>query len=89
MVVCRLVGSLWATRKYEELNGMKLMRVEVIEGADAGRRIVCVDTVSAGVDDRVLVAEGTAAYLFMKEKFDVNAPVDAAIVGIIDEDVSL
>ncbi len=68
---------------------MKLMRVEVIEGADAGRRIVCVDTVSAGVDDRVLVAEGTAAYLFMKEKFDVNAPVDAAIVGIIDEDVSL
>ena len=48
-MVCKLVGSLWATRKYEELNGMKLMRVEVIEGADAGRRIVCVDTVSAGV----------------------------------------
>lgn len=89
MVVCKLVGSIWATRKYEELNGMKLMRVEVLGGTDAGRQLVCVDTVSAGAGDLVLVAQGSAAYLFMKERFGVNAPVDAAIVGIIDEDVSL
>ena len=50
---------------------------------------MCVDTISAGTGDRVLVATGSAAYRFMRETFGKNAPVDAAIVGIIDEDVNL
>ena len=37
MIVGRLIGSIWATRKYDELNGMKLMRVEVIAGDEAGK----------------------------------------------------
>ncbi len=89
MLICKLIDSIWATRKYEELDGMKLMRVEVIDGPESGRRLVCVDTISAGTGDCVLVATGSAAYHFMRETFGKNAPVDAAIVGIIDEDVSL
>ena len=82
MLICKLIDSIWATRKYEEL-------VEVIDGPESGCRLVCVDTISAGTGDRVLVATGSAAYHFMRETFGKNAPVDAAIVGIIDEDVSL
>ena len=89
MIVGRLIGSIWATRKYDELSGMKLMQVEVITGDEAGRQLICVDTISAGVGDRVIVTTGAPAYLFMRDAFDQNVPVDAVIVGIIDEDVSL
>ena len=41
------------------------------------------------VGDRVIVTTGASAYLFMRDAFDQNVPVDAVIVGIIDEDVSL
>ena len=86
MVIGRLIGSIWATNKYEELDGMKLMRVEVLTGIDAGKQIV---TISAGMGERVLVTTGSSAYQFVRERFQKNAPVDAVIVGIIDEDVSL
>ncbi len=89
MIVCKLVGSIWATRKFEELDGSKLMRVEVLTGDDQGKQLICVDTISAGVGDRVLVTTGAAAYLFMRDEFGKNAPIDAVIVGIIDEDVEL
>ena len=39
--------------------------------------------------ERVLVTTGSSAYQFVKERFHRCAPVDAVIVGIIDEDVSL
>ena len=89
MIVGRLIGSIWATRKYDELNGMKLMRVEVITGDEAGKQLICVDTISAGVGDRVIVTTGSSAYHFVKDEFQKNAPVDAVIVGIIDEDVNV
>ena len=89
MIVGKLIGSIWTTRKYDELNGMKLMRVEVVAGDEAGKQLICVDTISAGVGDRVIVTTGSSAYLFMRDEFQKNAPVDAVIVGIIDEDVSL
>lgn len=89
MIVAKLLGSLWATRKYDELNGMKLMRVEVLEGIEQGRQLVCVDTIGAGIGERVLVSCGSAAYHFIKDEFGKNAPVDAVIVGIIDTDVNL
>lgn len=89
MIICKLIGSLWATRKYDELSGMKLMRVETVNGDDAGRQLVCVDTIGAGIGEHVLVATGSTAYHFTREHLGVNAPVDAVIVGIIDEDVDL
>ena len=86
MLTAKLIDNVWATRKLESLNGFKLMLVEVIGGKDKGTRLVAVDTISAGIGDRVLVCTGSAARRMIG---DDNVPVDAAIVGIIDEDCKL
>ena len=83
MITAKLVGSIWATRKAEVLNGYKLMLVEVVGGKESGKRMVAADVDGAGVDDRVQVTTGGSA---RKMLGDDNIPVDAAIVGIIDED---
>lgn len=83
MVTAKLVDNIWATRKSELLNGYKLMLVEVIGGKDAGKRMVAADVISAGIGDRVLVTMGSSARRMFGND---DIPVDAAIVGIIDED---
>ena len=83
MLTARLIGNVWATRKADALSGFKLMLVEVMGGTMAGQRIVAVDTISAGFGDRVLVCTGSSA---RKMFGNDNLPIDAAIVGIIDED---
>ena len=86
MITAKLIDNVWATRKSEALNGFKLMMVEVIGGKDANTRLVAVDTIGAGIGDRVLVCTGSAARRMIG---DDTVPVDAAIVGIIDEDCKL
>lgn len=83
MVTAKLIDNIWATRKSELLSGYKLMLVEVTGGKDAGKRMVAADVISAGIGDRVLVTLGSSARRMFG---DDNIPVDAAIVGIIDED---
>lgn len=83
MVTARLTGNIWATRKAEELSGYKLLLAEVIGGKRAGDQMVVIDTIGAGVGDRVIVATGSAARRMLD---DDNVPADAAVVGIIDED---
>lgn len=83
MVTARMIGTIWATRKSEELNGYKLLLAELIGGTQAGKRLVVVDTVGAGIGDRVIVAQGSAARRMLGRD---DVPVDAAVVGIIDED---
>ena len=83
MVTAKLIDNIWATRKSELLSGYKLMLVEVTGGKDAGKRMVAADVISAGIGDRVLVTLGSSARRMFG---DDNIPVDASIVGIIDED---
>ena len=83
MVTARLVGNIWATRKTEALNGYKLLLAEVIGGTKSGERFVVVDTISAGIGDRVLVTTGSSARRMLGSD---SIPVDAVVVGIIDED---
>jgi ethanolamine utilization protein EutN len=84
MLTAKLIDNIWATRKTDLLGGYKLMLVEVIGGgSNQGERLVAVDTISAGIGDRVLVALGSSARRMVE---DDAIPVDAAIVGIIDED---
>ena len=83
MLTARVVDNIWSTRKTDLLNGYKLMLVEVIGGRDEGQRVVAVDTVGAGVGERVLVALGSSA---RRMTGDDAIPTDAAVVGIIDED---
>lgn len=83
MVTARLIDNIWATRKSELLNGYKLMLVEIIGGIEAGKRLVAADVISAGIGDRVLVTTGSSARRMLEND---NIPIDAAIIGIIDED---
>ncbi|KHD45969.1 EutN/CcmL family microcompartment protein [Streptococcus hongkongensis] len=82
MLVAELVDTIWATRKSEALNGSKLLLAEVKGGSKAGELIVVVDIIGAGIGDRVIITTGSAARRMMG---DDRMPVDAAVVGIIDE----
>ena len=86
MIIGKVIGSVVSTRKYESLVGSKFMIVEPTSG-DTKKQFVAVDNVGAGIGERVLVAFGSAARIaYGKDQPPMNAPIDAAIVGIVDED---
>jgi len=78
MQIARVLGNLWATKKDERLAGYKLLVVQV---KGAKETVVAVDTVGAGIGEDVLVVRGSRTAGMLR---DPSAPVDAAIVGIID-----
>lgn len=81
MLIGKIVGSVVSTRKNEKLVGSKFMIVETCVGTGDAKRVVAVDNVGAGIGEMVLVATGSAARIGCDQP---NAPIDAAIVGIID-----
>lgn len=85
MILGRVVGQAVATVKRPQFEGAKLLLVqpETPEGTPVGATLLAVDGVGAGVTERVLVVvEGRAAGEILGRKL---APVDAAIVGIVDQ----
>ena len=84
MHIGRVIGNVWATRKEEALGGLKLMVVQRLDRAtnEAHESFVAVDCLGAGIGDQVLVVTGSSARKALRNQ---EAPVDAAIVGIIDE----
>jgi len=85
MIVGKVVGSVVSTRKNDNLIGSKFMIVEPIHNMGIkGNRIVAVDTIGAGIGEVVLVALGSAARIGCDMEY---APVDAAIVGIVDNGI--
>lgn len=84
MVLGKVVGTVWATRKDEELVGFKFQIVKHI-GLDYKVKdtfVVAVDTVQAGIGDVVLVCSGSSARQTMLTK---NKPVDAVIMAVVDK----
>ena len=83
MFVGEVIGNLVSTRKNEKLVGCKLLVVRPVPLAGEGARppLVAVDTVGAGLGERVLVVEGSSARAALGKP---DAPVDALIAGIID-----
>lgn len=83
MVICKVIGHLWATKKEESLNGLKLMVVEQVDckGKSENKVFVAVDIVSAGIGEDVIVVTGSTARRALGKE---NVVIDAAIVGIID-----
>lgn len=86
MLVGKIIGSVVATRKNEKLVGSKFMIVETLNTMGDAKRLVAVDNVGAGIGEMVLVATGSAARIGCDQ---ANAPIDAAIVGIIDSGTGL
>ena len=78
MLICQVKGSIISTRKNEKLTGCKFM---IVEPLPSGQSFVAVDNVGAGVGETVLVVQGSGA----RAAYSPDMPVDAAIVGIIDE----
>ena len=84
MQIARVVGTVVATQKHRAFDGAKLLLVQPLNADDTprGTALLAVDGVGAGVHERVLIVlEGRAAGEALGRK---AAPVDAAIVGIID-----
>ena len=87
MIIGKVVGSVISTRKNENLVGNNFLIIEPIKSmAHAGDRLVAIDNVGAGIGEVVLVATGSAARIGCGME---SAPIDVAIVGIIDEGVKL
>ena len=82
MVIGKVVGSIIATRKNERLIGQKLLIIRPLDDMEKKGEFVAIDNVGAGIGETVLVATGSAARVGCDLE---NAPVDAAIVGIVDE----
>lgn len=83
MVAGKVIDNIWATRKDEGLTGLKFMLIELLGGKDEGKRVIAVDTIGAGIGERVIICTGSSARRMPGLE---AAPVDAIIVGIIDED---
>jgi microcompartment protein CcmK/EutM len=84
MQLARVIGDVVATMKDAELNGITLLVVQPIgaDGKDAGRALVALDSVGAGVGERVFFVKGKeASFPF----YPALPPADACIVGIVDE----
>jgi ethanolamine utilization protein EutN len=82
MIIGKVIGNVWATRKDERLNGFKFLVVKslyqdnkIFVAADAG--------VGAGLEDLVLIVSGSSARVSLDKKSDI--PIDATIVGVIDK----
>ena len=82
MIIGKVVGSIIATRKNEKLVGQKLLVIRPLENMEEKCEFVATDNVGAGIGETVLVARGSAARIGCG---CTDAPVDAAVVGIVDE----
>lgn len=84
MMLGRVIGTCVATQKADGLEGVRLLVVETVDpsGTRQGEPFVAVDTVGAGPGERVYWVASREAALALEESF---VPVDAAIVGLVDE----
>ena len=83
MQLARVIGDLVVTRKDDSLTGIKLLIIQPLtpEREAAGRTLVAVDAVGAGVGEEVFFVRGKeASFPF----YPAEPPVDAGIVGIVD-----
>ncbi|MGD9487055.1 MAG: EutN/CcmL family microcompartment protein [Calditrichaceae bacterium] len=84
MELARIIGTIWATQKDKNLEGLKLQIIQPIDiyRQDTGSPIIAVDTVGAGVGETVYFITAYEAVIPLRKK---PALSDASIVGIVDK----
>jgi len=83
MQLARVVGEVVATIKDAHLSGITLLVVQPVaaSGEDAGRALVALDSIGAGVGEHVFFVRGReAAFPF----YPAEPPADATVIGIVD-----
>lgn len=83
MQLARVIGEVVATVKDANLVGSKMLVLQPLaaDGAAAGRTLVALDSVGAGVGENVFFVRGReAAFPF----YPAEPPTDATIIGIVD-----
>jgi microcompartment protein CcmK/EutM len=84
MILARVIGQVIATQKEPSHEGKKILLVQALnlQNEPAGEPFVALDAVDAGIGDRVLaIQEGFSA---MTAVGHTDAPIDAAIIGVVD-----
>ncbi len=84
MTLCKVIGTLVATQKNEHLRQQKILIVQPVDldGRFIGRDILALDSVDAGVGDRVLIIqEGQGAAQVLNNK---KVPVHSVVVAVVD-----
>lgn len=83
MLICKIVGTLVATRKEPTLEGLKLFVVRPcdVKGEPTGAALIAADAVGAGLGEIVLIAQGSSARQTTATK---ERPVDAVVMAIVD-----
>ena len=88
MLLGKVIGTIWSTRKDENLVGSKFLIIRQLnlDYTPKDSTIIAIDSVGAGVGDVVLVAQGSSA---RQTEITQNKPVDAVVMAIVDKlDVS-
>lgn len=83
MYLARVIGTVVASRKEEELEGLKLLLLKQcdLDGTPSGATLVAADSVGAGVGEVVLYASGSSARQTLITK---DRPVDCVVMAIVD-----
>ena len=83
MFIGKVIGNVWATKKYEALNSFKMMFVQPLNSSlkKIGDPIIAVDTVGSGPGEIIFYITASEAVIPLPVDM---APVDASIVGIVD-----
>lgn len=95
MILAKVIGQVWSTRKEESLRGLKFLVVqpvglefdsngEVAKVNPSGNPIVAADKIGAGESEIVMVVSGSSA---RQNEGDSHLPVDAMVVGIVDSEM--
>ncbi len=84
MVLGKVIGTVWSTKKDENLVGAKFLIVQQLDLdlKPKGSTVVAVDSVGAGVGEVVLYAQGSSARQTAQTK---DKPIDAVIMAIVDK----
>ena len=88
MLLGKVIGTIWSTRKDEKLVGSKFLIIRQLnlDYTPKDSTIIAIDSVGAGVGEVVLVAQGSSA---RQTDITQNKPVDAVVMAIVDKlDVS-
>lgn len=84
MTLGKVIGTVWSTRKDEALVGAKFLIVQQVnlEYEPKDNFIIAVDSVGVGLNEIVLVAQGSSA---RQTSFTRNKPIDAVIMAKVDK----